>query len=153
MILRLWKGLWRVKQSMEIFRKKFRSGFEKTVALALTEAGVPFEFETVNIGYSLDHIYIPDFILPNGILIECKGFFRADERKKHLAIQKQYPELDIRFVFMSPTSVVGGAKKLTCAKWADRNGFLWAEKWIPKSWTKENSRDITHVRVAEAKTT
>ena len=70
----------------KISKKKFRSGFEKSIALALTEGGVDYEFETVNIPYTLDHIYIPDFILPNGILVECKGYFKSDDRKKHLAV-------------------------------------------------------------------
>ena len=39
----------------KISRKKFRSGFEKSIALALTEGGVDYEFETVNIPYTLDH--------------------------------------------------------------------------------------------------
>ena len=141
-----WIELWKVPK---ISKKKFRSGFEKSIALALTEAGVEFEFETVNIAYVLSHIYIPDFILPNGILVECKGFLRSDDRRKHLAIKDQYPDLDIRFVFMSPNGVVGGAKKLTCAKWADKHGFLWAKRWIPKDWMRENSKDISHVRVAD----
>jgi hypothetical protein len=141
-----WIELWKVPK---ISKKKFRSGFEKSIALALTEAGVEFEFETVNIAYVLSHIYIPDFILPNGILVECKGFLRSDDRRKHLAIKDQHPDLDIRFVFMSPNGVVGGAKKLTCAKWADKHGFLWAKRWIPKDWMRENSKDISHVRVAD----
>ena len=142
-----WTELWKVKP--KISKKKFRSGFEKSIALALTEGGVQYEFETVNVPYSLDHIYIPDFILPNGILIECKGYLRSDDRRKHLAVKDQNPDLDIRFVFMSPNGVVGGAKKLTCAKWADKHGFLWAKRWIPKDWMKESLRDISHVKVAD----
>lgn len=133
----------------KISKKKFRSGFEKSIALALTEGGVDYEFETVNIPYTLDHIYIPDFILPNGILVECKGYFKSDDRKKHLAVKEQHPDLDIRFVFMSPNGVVGGAKKLTCAKWADKHGYKWAKRWIPKSWIAEKSKDISHVKVVD----
>ena len=133
----------------KIFRRKFRSGFEKSVALALTEAGVPFEYETVNVSYSMEHIYIPDFILPNGILIECKGYFKSPDRRKHISIRKHHPELDIRFVFMRPTSLVGGAKKLTCAGWAKRHQFLWTERWIPKAWIQEDTKDISHVRIVD----
>ena len=39
------------------------------------------------------HTYTPDFILPNGILIEAKGLFETADRKKHLLIKKQYPQL------------------------------------------------------------
>ena len=133
----------------KISKKKFRSGFEKSIALTLTEAGVEYEFETVNVPYKLEHTYIPDFILPNGILIECKGYLRSDDRQKHLAVQEQHPGLDIRFVFMAPNGVVGGAKKLTCAKWAERHGFKWAKRWIPKDWMRESSRDISHVKVVD----
>ena len=133
----------------KISKKKFRSGFEKSIALTLTEAGVEYEFETVNVPYKLEHTYIPDFILPNGILIECKGYLSSDDRQKHLAVQEQHPGLDIRFVFMAPNGVVGGAKKLTCAKWAERHGFKWAKRWIPKDWMRESSRDISHVKVVD----
>lgn len=138
-----------LKVKPKIFKKKFRSGFEKSIALALTEAGVDYEFETVNIPYVLSHIYIPDFILPNGILVECKGFFKVDDRKKHLAIKEQHPDLDIRFVFQAPNGIVGGAKKLTCAKWADKHGYKWAKRWIPKDWIAENTRDISHVKIVD----
>ena len=43
--------------------------------------------------------YTPDFVLFNGIIIETKGMFTAADRRKHLAIKKQHPKLDIRFVF------------------------------------------------------
>lgn len=38
-------------------------------------------------------------MLDNGILIEIKGYFTATDRKKHLLVKEQNPELDIRFVF------------------------------------------------------
>ena len=44
-------------------------------------------------------LYIPDFVLDNGIIIETKGLFTSEDRRKHIEVQKQHPELDIRFVF------------------------------------------------------
>ena len=48
-------------------------------------------------------LYKPDFVLNNGIIIEAKGWFKARDRVKHLLIQEQYPELDIRFCFRTHT--------------------------------------------------
>jgi len=41
---------------------------------------------------------------------------------------------------MEATSPVQGAKarrdgtKMTCAEWADRNGFVWSEGTLPEEW-------------------
>ena len=45
----------------------FRSGLEEKVADLLVELGVKYEYETVKIPYVIEHLYCPDFILPNGI--------------------------------------------------------------------------------------
>ena len=57
--------------------------------------------------------YTPDFELPNGIIIESKGRFVAADRKKHLLVQKQHPELDIRFVFSNSKAKISKGSKTT----------------------------------------
>ena len=118
----------------------YRSGFEHTVSKDLTEAKVKFEYETTVISYTkpeTHHTYTIDFTLPNGILVETKGRWVLEDRKKHLLIKKQHPELDIRFVFMNPKGKIRKGSKTTYADFCDKNGILWADKQIPKAWYKE----------------
>ena len=117
----------------------YRSGLEETVGKALTEAGVSYEYETLKIEW-VDHKvrkYTPDFILPNGIIVETKGRFVAADRRKHLEIQKQHPEKDIRFVFSNAKNKLNKGSKTTYAMWCEQKGFKWAEKSIPEEWIKE----------------
>ena len=112
-----------------------RSGFERTLATQMKLAGVGFKYESIKLPYSLssNHNYNPDFILDNGIIIEAKGFFRPADVVKMKAVKAQHPHLDIRFVFWDAQKPVCRTKT-THAKWAERHGFPWADREIPKEW-------------------
>ena len=114
----------------------YRSGLEKRVSKELEEAGVKYEYETQKIKYRVeeDRTYTPDFILPNGIIVETKGRFTTADRNKHLLIQKQYPKHDIRFVFQNSRAKLYKGAKTTYAQWCDKHGFLYADKSIPEEW-------------------
>ena len=114
----------------------YRSGLEERVSKELEEAGVKYEYETQKIKYRVeeDRTYTPDFILPNGIIVETKGRFTVADRKKHLLIQKQYPKHDIRFVFQNSRAKLYKGAKTTYAQWCDKHGFLYADKSIPEEW-------------------
>lgn len=117
-----------------------RSGLEESVAKQLTDLGVDYEYETLKIDYvvpSSKHKYTPDFILPNGIIVETKGRFLSDDRKKHLLIQEQHPELDIRFVFSSSRTKISTGAKTSVAEWCAKHGFIYAQKLIPLEWLEE----------------
>lgn len=116
--------------------KKFRSKFEETVAEALGVVCPDYEYETMRIPYIVERNYNPDFILPNGIICEAKGYFKSADQRKHKLIQKQHPEKDIRFVFQRASVRVQGSK-LTCAEWCEKFGFLYAEGEVPEDWVKE----------------
>ncbi|API58496.1 hypothetical protein BSL82_03570 [Tardibacter chloracetimidivorans] len=80
----------------------YRSGLEAKIAKDLEERGVPYEYETMKVGYSIperDAKYTPDFILPNGIIVEAKGIFDAEDRHKHVLVKKQHSHLE-RFPIM-----------------------------------------------------
>ena len=113
---------------------KFRSNFERVLALDLKRSGVPFGYETKRIDYLKSHYYTPDFVISNGVLIEAKGRFLSSDRGKHLLIQKQHPELDIRFVFMNARNKLNKRSRTTYADWCDRHGFIWSETKIPNEW-------------------
>ena len=117
----------------------YRSGFEHKVADQLTESNTGFEYETTVIDYikpETHHKYTVDFTLPNGILVETKGRWILEDRKKHLLIKQQHPELDIRIVFQSAKGKIRKGSKTTYADFCDKHGSIWADKEIPKDWLK-----------------
>ena len=118
----------------------YRSGFENKVASALSEQSISFEYEVTQIEYikpQTNHKYTVDFTLPYGILIETKGRWTTEDRKKHLLIKDQHPNLDIRFVFQNPKGKIRKGSKTTYADYCDKHGILWADKEIPNEWLLE----------------
>lgn len=84
-----------------------------------------------------DRTYTPDYLLPNGIIIESKGRFLTADRQKHLWIQEQYPGLDLRFVFSNSKARISKQSKTTYGLWAETKGFQYADKLIPPTWLRE----------------
>lgn len=120
-------------------KKGFRSGLEEQVANQIKSKGLKVEYEQTKISYVIPeskHTYTPDFVLPNGVIIESKGRFLLEDRKKHLLIKAQQPHLDIRFVFTSSSAKISKGSKTNYADWCVKNGFLYADKVIPDSWFK-----------------
>jgi|14BtaG_2_1085337.scaffolds.fasta_scaffold03118_3 hypothetical protein len=127
----------------------FRSGLEEKVAGELAELGVAFHYEPPGwvIYQKPNSRYKPDFVLPNGIIVETKGQFLSSDRSKHKLIKAQNPALDIRFVFSNSRTRIGSKSKTTYAMWCERLGFQYADKSIPSAWIKERlpakTRQIT----------
>jgi hypothetical protein len=120
---------------------------------SLTERGVPYRYEEIKVGYvkpESTHKYTPDFVLPNGVIIETKGLFAAPDRAKHVLIQKQQPGLDIRFVFSRSASKISKASKTTYADWCGKYGFKFADKIIPQPWIDEPDNQARHDAIAQA---
>jgi len=88
------------------------------------------------------HRYTPDFVLPNGIIIETKGVWDATDRQKHLLIREQYPKLDIRFVFTRSKSRLYKGSKTTYGTFCEKYDIKYADKQIPLEWLKEKKREI-----------
>lgn len=111
-----------------------RSTFEATVVEDLKLRGLPYEYEPkdAHLGYMLS--YIPDFRLPNGVLVECKGYFDSEDRTKMLRVKQAHPEADIRFVFMRDNKI-NPKSKTRYSDWCNRHGFLWhIGDSIPLDW-------------------
>lgn len=114
---------------------RFRSKFEASVALSLQKRGLSFHYEGRALPYRIEAVYTPDFILPNGVIVETKGLFDQDDRRKMAAVKAQHPALDIRLCFMDANVKLSRAPRaLTYWQWAERHGFLWCEGHIPTSW-------------------
>jgi uncharacterized protein YueI len=123
---------------------KLKGTFEQRVISKLEKAGVPYEYEPHSLSYKVERQYIPDLLVNGRLYVELKGFFRQDSQRKMKAVKSQHPTLDIRFLFQRASSPVHGAKKrkdgtkMTCAEWAERYGFEWAEgEEIPTEWLNE----------------
>jgi len=119
----------------------YRSGLEEQTAEHLRKLSIPFEYEPKGkrVPYLIPaskHTYTPDFVFPNGLIVETKGRFTTADRKKHQLIKQQHPELDIRFVFQNANAKLYKGSPTTYAMWCKKNGFLYAHKTIPEAWLK-----------------
>ena len=121
---------------MSGYRLPYRSKFEVRVAADLGKRKIDFQYEKVSFDYVPKiRNYTPDFYLPESkIYIETKGRLTTNDRVKHLLIKDQYPDLDIRFVFVNANNKISRTSKTTYANWCDRHKFLWAESLVPMEW-------------------
>jgi hypothetical protein len=119
--------------------RRYRSGLEKEAAAFLTPRQKIVKYEQLKIEWEdlRYRKYTPDFELDNGIIVETKGIFDNEDRRKHLAIKLQHPELDIRFVFSNANAKLYKGAKSRYFEWCDKNGFLWAHRTIPEVWLTE----------------
>ena len=114
---------------------KFRSGLEEQVAKLLEGLGITYEYESKRVPYTIQHHYSPDFILPNHVLLETKGYWDAADRRKILAVKKDNPLLDLRMVFQSPFNKINKKSKTTYAMWCDKHEIPWTSYHnIPLEW-------------------
>ena len=118
----------------------YRSGLEERIAEQLDKLGIEYQYEEVKLKYikpASEHIYTPDFVLPNGIIVETKGRFLMADRQKHILVRKHNPTLDIRFVFSNSNARISKTSRTTYAAWCIKNNFKYADKEIPQEWLDE----------------
>lgn len=143
----------------------WRSGLEGLTAEDLAVRGVPYRYEEVKLGYTRPaskHTYTPDFILPNGIVVETKGLFDVDDRKKHELIRAQFPDLDIRLVFSRSASPLRKGAKSSYGDWCLKHGILFADaptaaqrkrgitQIVPQAWIDEPACPVRLQALADA---
>ena len=119
----------------------YKSGLEKIVADQIKKRGLRVKYEdpSSRIAFTqpaIGRTYTPDFVLPNGIVVETKGRFTLEDRKKHMWIQEQC-DYDIRFVFSNSNAKIRKGSKTSYAIWCDKHGFLYSDKLIPEEWFNE----------------
>jgi len=121
----------------------YRSGLEHKLSIYLDQLKQNYGYESIKIEWEdlAYRTYTPDFILDNGIIIETKGRFLAADRRKHIAIKKQHPKLDIRFVFTNSRSKLRKGAKSNYAEWCIKYGFLYYDRIIPEDWLKEKGKN------------
>ena len=102
----------------------YRSGLEERFGKFLDKQGVAFLYEVERLPYVTESKYTPDFSLPNGVIIETKGFFKPSDRRKMLAVLAQHPHLDIRMVFQR-NNTLSSKSKTTYGDWCTKHGIRW----------------------------
>lgn len=126
------------------YNHKYKSNSEYNCSCILRKNKVSFKYENLNLNYKWEESkrYIPDFILENGIILEVKGRFVLDDRKKHLFIRSQHPQYDIRFVFDNPNRKLYKNGKMTYADWCEKYDFKYCKlgDGIPEDWLETNGK-------------
>ena len=120
----------------------YRSGLEYKVSQYLDNLYIKYKYESMKIEWEdlAYRTYTPDFILPNNIIIETKGMFTTADRRKHLCIKRQHPELDIRFVFENSRRKLSKGAKSTYGEWCIKYNYLYYDRIIPEDWLKERKK-------------
>tara|TARA_Y100000593_G_scaffold52128_1_gene97928 strand:+ start:188 stop:496 length:309 start_codon:yes stop_codon:yes gene_type:complete len=97
--------------------------------------GVSYEYESEKIPYVIQHHYTPDFVLPNHVYLEAKGYWAPEDRRKILAVKKDNPDMDLRMVFQSPYNTISKRSKTTYAQWCEKHEIPWTHFHdIPLDW-------------------
>ncbi len=116
----------------------YRSLLERQIALQLSKRKIAIVYETLKLKYRIpenEHTYTPDFLLPNGIIIEAKGRLSKADRDKALCVRECHPKLDIRFVFQRASNPIYTGSSTTYADWCRKHGFQFSDKGvIPDEW-------------------
>ena len=130
------------KQFIAARKYGYRSGLELKISDYLKQLKCKYKYEALKIEWEdlTYRTYTPDFVLSNGIIIETKGMFTAADRKKHLAIKKQHPQLDIRFVFENSNRRLRKGAKTRYYQWCNRHDFDYYDRIIPEEWLKEKGK-------------
>lgn len=134
-------------------RQQFRSKFEWLIALDLYERKRSWEYEAVVLDYEKKvykgvcadcgggnvksaRKYTPDWLLPNGILVESKGNFTAPNRTLMLEVIEANPDRDIRMLFQQDNFMT--RKKVgRYSDWCNKKGIKYAIGRIPDEWFDE----------------
>lgn len=133
----------------------YRSGLETRNAKRLDALNKDYEYEPFKLPFIQPvkpRTYTPDFVLPNGIIIDTKGRWVTEDRQKFKMIVEQHPDLDIRMVFSNPNSRIGKNSKTTYAIYADRLGIPYAKEFIPQAWIDEPVNQASLDAIAKLKT-
>jgi len=120
-------------------KSKYNSKFEAAIAADLEERGIEYTYESQTLVWiqpAQTRKYTPDFFLPNGIIVESKGKWSVEDRKKMLLVIEQNPELDIRMLFQYDNKLSKRAKQ-RYSDWCERKGIKYAFKTIPEEWLNE----------------
>lgn len=139
-----------MSKKQKIGRKVVKNPFEYKTYLAIKEVlprKFSIEYETEKLPYTINHDYIPDFIITKSdntkMYIETKGNGRAwtpQVMAKMIAVRAAHPGIDIRIIFYRDGEFGNRRKDGTRRKqseWATQNGFQFSIGVFPEEWLNE----------------
>ncbi len=102
---------------------KFRSGLEKAFSACVKGEG--FDFEPFMVPYVVHRDYKPDFVHSHtGLMVECKGFFRAGDTQKYKAIRDSLDRnTELVFLLSDPNKKLRKGAQMTMGEWCLKEGF------------------------------
>ena len=127
------------RKAIPVEQRKLRSGYEKKVRKCLEENKVQYTYESMVIKYVVPETkrsYTPDFILPNGVIIEAKGYWDAESRRKMALVVEQNPDLKIKML-LQRDNTISKKSKTKYSDWATARGIECAvspQGIIPEEW-------------------
>ena len=131
----MWSPKKLMRRQKRTTTSKYRSKLEERVADLLSNLGVSFDYESTKVPYQIQFNYSPDFILPSGVMLETKGYWAPEDRRKIKAVKVCNPELDLRMVFQSPYNKINKGSKTTYASYCEKLGIPWCSYHnIPIEW-------------------
>ena len=104
----------------------YRSKLEEEVAKMYPDC----VYEPFSMDYTVPHTYTPDFVNEKyRTIYEVKGFFRAGDQQKYLAIRDAIEQQHWKFEFLlsHPNKPVRKGTKLTMSGWCDKHGIKWTK--------------------------
>lgn len=129
------------RKAVPMEQRKLRSGYEKKVRKCLEENKVQYTYESMVIKYVVPETkrsYTPDFILPNGVIIEAKGYWDAESRRKMALVVEQNPHLKIKML-LQRDNTISKKSKTKYSDWAKARGIecvVSPQGIIPEEWLK-----------------
>lgn len=133
--------------------RALRSGLEHHVRDLLHRTGLPHTYEGVRLSYFSRREYIPDFMIAGKMVIEVKGFFDVEDRRKLREVKAHHPEIDFRIVFDNPYTFLSKQDRDAFKRWLEkehgrkRGGPEYIAQW--KSVTKRKGAVVTYADWAE----
>jgi hypothetical protein len=99
----------------------YRNPFE---ARCGRDLGASYQYEALKLSYVLECSYLPDFIdVDAKRIVEVKGRFTAEDRRKMLAVKKAHPDYTISIWFSNPDQPINKGSKTTNRSWCEKHGF------------------------------
>lgn len=127
------------RKAVPMEQRKLRSGYEKKVRKCLEENKVQYTYESMVIKYVVPETkrsYTPDFILPNGVIIEAKGYWDAESRRKMALVVEQNPHLKLKML-LQRDNTISKKSKTKYSDWAKARGIecvVSPQGIIPEEW-------------------
>lgn len=109
----------------------FRSSWEANIARILNYKGISWEYEKKMFTMEDNTMYLPDFFLEDDIILEVKGYWDADSRKKVTTFQKENPNIRLMILDADMYFTLGHIFKQFIPEWENEEAWKSYSETIP----------------------